>query len=113
MKIEQNHIHFAPTQDEILIVHRPGVMAPGARITGMPRTAEAVHAMSQWIARDTSVGPHKLPPVYAFLQKIMAKILRRPVLTNMGERSCYLPGKLLVFTVREYESPKARSADEA
>lgn len=107
MKLSQVHIHYAPSRDRVLLVHKQAVMTKDQHPAIIDATMEATLAFAGWILREPWEGVNNLPAVPRFLWKLWGR-LKRPAgghKVQKAFRDMYQPnGQRIRFTVEIFDN---------
>lgn len=117
MKLGQVHIHYAPSRDQVLLVHKSAARASHERMGAMDATAAALRAVVGWVCRESLEEARPLPPVVGALVRGWRKV--RPskdgTLTATGHREfTQHNGQRVVIEIKIYEGaevPEEQNAD--
>lgn len=106
MKLTQIHVHYAPSRDRILLVHRAPGLKKHETFPVLDATLPATMAFSGWILREPWEGANKLPALIGFLWKVWGRLAKPKggVKTQQAYRDMLQPnGQRLRFSVEVFE----------
>ena len=107
MKLGQVHVHYAPSRDQVLLVHKAAARASHERMGALDATAAALRAVVGWVCRDSLEEARPLPSLVGAVVRGWRKV--RPskggtlVATATREFTQH-NGQRVVFEVKIYEN---------